>query len=103
MWVVERMAYFTLIRDKGAVYTVQATYVATPAAVVIAAAYFRRHAGCLALGVARLADGGALPQQHRARHHASRPHSRPLDFGIFKIAGDGNVVLGKPMSLSFGR
>jgi hypothetical protein len=40
MWVVERIAYFTLIRDKGAVYTVQATYVATPAAVVIAAVIF---------------------------------------------------------------
>jgi drug/metabolite transporter (DMT)-like permease len=40
MWVVERIAYFTLIRDKGAVYTVQATYVSTPAAVVIAAVFF---------------------------------------------------------------
>jgi drug/metabolite transporter (DMT)-like permease len=40
MWVVERIAYFVLIRDKGAVYTVQATYVSTPAAVVIAAVFF---------------------------------------------------------------
>jgi drug/metabolite transporter (DMT)-like permease len=40
MWIVERIAYFTLIRDKGAIYTVQATYVATPAAVVIAAMIF---------------------------------------------------------------
>jgi drug/metabolite transporter (DMT)-like permease len=40
MWVVERIAYFTLIRDKGAVYTVQATYVSTPAAVIIAAIFF---------------------------------------------------------------
>ena len=40
MWVVERVAYFVLIRDKGAVYTVQATYVSTPAAVVIAAVFF---------------------------------------------------------------
>jgi drug/metabolite transporter (DMT)-like permease len=40
MWVVERVAYFTLIRDKGAVYTVQATYVSTPAAVIIAAVFF---------------------------------------------------------------
>lgn len=40
MWVVERVAYFTLIRDKGAIYTVQATYVSTPAAVVIAAVFF---------------------------------------------------------------
>ena len=40
MWIVERIAYFTLIRDKGAVYTVQATYVATPAAVAIAALFF---------------------------------------------------------------
>ncbi len=40
MWVVERIAYFTLIRDKGAIYTVQATYVSTPAAVIIAAVFF---------------------------------------------------------------
>jgi drug/metabolite transporter (DMT)-like permease len=40
MWVVERVAYFVLIRDKGAVYTVQATYVSTPAAVIIAAVFF---------------------------------------------------------------
>jgi drug/metabolite transporter (DMT)-like permease len=40
MWIAERIAYFTLIRDKGAVYTVQATYVATPAAVTIAAVFF---------------------------------------------------------------
>lgn len=40
MWVVERIAYFTLIRDKGSVYTVQATYVSTPAAVIIAAVFF---------------------------------------------------------------
>ncbi len=40
MWVVERIAYFILIRDKGAVYTVQATYIATPAAVLIAGIFF---------------------------------------------------------------
>ena len=40
MWVLERIAYFILIRDKGAVYTVQATYIATPAAVLIAAIFF---------------------------------------------------------------
>ncbi len=40
MWVVERLAYFILIREKGAVYTVQATYVSTPCAVVISALVF---------------------------------------------------------------
>lgn len=40
IWIVERIAYFTLIREKGAVYTVQATYVATPAAVIIAIMFF---------------------------------------------------------------
>ncbi len=34
MWIVERIAFFTLIRDKGAVYTIQAVYISTPAAVV---------------------------------------------------------------------
>ena len=40
MWVVERVVYFTLITQKGAVYTVQATYVSTPAAVLIGALFF---------------------------------------------------------------
>jgi drug/metabolite transporter (DMT)-like permease len=40
MWIVERIAYFTLISEKGAVYTVQATYVSTPAAVIFAAVFF---------------------------------------------------------------
>lgn len=40
MWVVERIAYFTLIKEKGAVYTVQAVYISTPAAVIIAAVFF---------------------------------------------------------------
>ena len=40
LWIVERIAFFTLIRDKGAVYTIQAVYVATPAAVVFAAIFY---------------------------------------------------------------
>lgn len=40
MWVMERVVYFTLITQKGAVYTVQATYVSTPAAVMIGALFF---------------------------------------------------------------
>ncbi len=40
MWVVERIAYFTLVNEKGAVYTVQATYISTPAAVAIGAFFF---------------------------------------------------------------
>jgi drug/metabolite transporter (DMT)-like permease len=40
MWIVERIAYFTLISEKGSVYTLQATYVSTPAAVIIAALFF---------------------------------------------------------------
>ncbi|MDE2444929.1 MAG: EamA family transporter [Alphaproteobacteria bacterium] len=40
MWVMERVVYFTLITQKGAVYTVQATYVSTPAAVIIGALFF---------------------------------------------------------------
>lgn len=40
MWVIERVVYFALITQKGAVYTVQATYVSTPAAVIIGALFF---------------------------------------------------------------
>jgi len=40
MWVIERLVYFSLITTKGATYTVQATYVSTPAAVIIGALFF---------------------------------------------------------------
>lgn len=40
MWTAERIAFFTLIREKGAMFTVQAIYLSTPAAVVIAVAFF---------------------------------------------------------------
>jgi drug/metabolite transporter (DMT)-like permease len=40
MWIVERIAYFTLIKEKGAVYTVQAVYLSTPAAVIFASLFF---------------------------------------------------------------
>ena len=40
MWVAERIAFFTLIREKGAVFTVPAVYLSTPAAVVIAVIFF---------------------------------------------------------------
>jgi drug/metabolite transporter (DMT)-like permease len=40
MWVVERISFFTLIREKGAAYTSQATYLATPASVLLAMFFF---------------------------------------------------------------
>ncbi len=40
MWIFERIAYFKLIKEKGAVYTGQASYVATPAAVVMSSFMF---------------------------------------------------------------
>jgi drug/metabolite transporter (DMT)-like permease len=40
MWVVERIVYYTLIRDKGPVYTVQAIYIAAPAGVLYGIAFF---------------------------------------------------------------
>ena len=40
MWTLERIAFFTLIQEKGAVFTVQAVYLSTPAAVVIALAFY---------------------------------------------------------------
>jgi drug/metabolite transporter (DMT)-like permease len=40
MWIIERIAFFTLIRDKGAVYTIQAVYISTPAAVVFAILFY---------------------------------------------------------------
>jgi len=41
MWVVERIVYYTLIRDKGPVYTAQAVYVAAPAGVLYGIAFFQ--------------------------------------------------------------
>jgi hypothetical protein len=61
---------FTLIRDKGAVYTVQATYVATPAAVAIAALFFGG-ASDLWLGHRLAAHGCAVVEQFRPHHGAS--------------------------------
>jgi drug/metabolite transporter (DMT)-like permease len=40
LWVIERVAFFTLIRDKGAVYTIQAVYISTPAAVLFAILFY---------------------------------------------------------------
>jgi drug/metabolite transporter (DMT)-like permease len=40
MWTIERIAFFSLIRDRGAVYTIQAIYVSTPAAVLWAIMIF---------------------------------------------------------------
>jgi drug/metabolite transporter (DMT)-like permease len=40
MWIIERIAFFTLIRDKGAVYTIQAVYISTPAAVLFAILFY---------------------------------------------------------------
>jgi drug/metabolite transporter (DMT)-like permease len=40
LWIVERIAFFTLIRDKGSLYTIQATYVSTPGAVFFGALFF---------------------------------------------------------------
>jgi drug/metabolite transporter (DMT)-like permease len=34
IWIIERIAYFTLIRDKGPVFTGQAVFIATPAGVI---------------------------------------------------------------------
>lgn len=40
MWVVERVAFFTLIREKGATYTAQAIYLSAPAAVLFGVVFY---------------------------------------------------------------
>jgi len=40
MWVIERIAFFTLIRERGASYTAQAVYLSVPAAVIFAVIFF---------------------------------------------------------------
>jgi drug/metabolite transporter (DMT)-like permease len=40
MWIGERIVYFTLIRDRGPVYTVQAIYISAPAGVLYGIAFF---------------------------------------------------------------
>jgi drug/metabolite transporter (DMT)-like permease len=54
LWIIERIAFFTLIREKGAFYTIQVVYVSTPAAVLWAIFIFARPADpwiwvCLAI------------------------------------------------------
>ena len=41
LWLIERLAYFSLIRSVGPVRTVQAVYVSTPAGVLLAAIVFK--------------------------------------------------------------
>ena len=41
LWLIERLAYFSLIKNVGPVRTVQAVYVATPAGVLLAAWVFK--------------------------------------------------------------
>jgi len=41
MWVAERIVYYTLIRDRGPVYTAQGIYVAAPAGVLYGMLFFR--------------------------------------------------------------
>lgn len=38
--LLKRIAFFSLIQEKGAVFTVQAVYLSTPAAVVIALSFY---------------------------------------------------------------
>ena len=40
MWVAERIAFFTLIRERGATYTSQAVYLSAPMAVIFAVIFF---------------------------------------------------------------
>jgi drug/metabolite transporter (DMT)-like permease len=40
LWIVERMAYFILISEKGAVYTTQATYLSVPFGVLLSGLIF---------------------------------------------------------------
>lgn len=40
MWTAERIAFFTLIRERGASYTAQAVYLSAPAAVIFAVMFF---------------------------------------------------------------
>ena len=54
MWVLERIAFFTLIQEKGSVFTVQAVYLSTPAAVVIALSFYGGADGWLFVSLAVL-------------------------------------------------
>ena len=40
MWVVERVVFFTLITERGAVFTAQSVYISTPTAVVMSVLFF---------------------------------------------------------------
>ncbi|MFO1088945.1 MAG: DMT family transporter [Hyphomicrobiales bacterium] len=47
IWVIERIAYFTLIRDRGPVFTGQGVFIATPASVLYGMIFFRDAGGWL--------------------------------------------------------
>ena len=78
LWIIERIAFFTLIRDKGAVYTIQAVYVSTPAAVLFAIFFYGGGADIWLWISLSNSDAGALAQQFRLIGQARQlPHSRP--------------------------
>jgi hypothetical protein len=76
MWIAERIAFFTLIRDKGAVYTIQAIYLATPAAVIFAA-IFRRCLRCLAVATLSILMVALWPTIPEPPNRAPRSQDLP--------------------------
>lgn len=77
IWVIERIAYFTMIQRSGPVSTAQAVYVATPAGVVFGALLFNEPVdvwlvACLALLVV------ALYLNNRALAAAKKPPTSPV-------------------------
>lgn len=82
MWVVERIVYYTLIRDKGPVYTAQGIYVAAPAGVLYGIAFFREQPDIwlwisLALVLLALWLNNSRPDAKRRPAGPERPSPSP--------------------------
>ena len=100
MWIIERIAFFTLIREKGAVYTIQAIYVSTPAAVLWAILIFGKPARSVDLGQPRDPHDRAVAQQQKGCAEIGMTASRlraarraVLDLGVFELARDRHIVV----------
>ncbi|MDQ0390829.1 DMT family transporter [Labrys monachus] len=87
MWVAERIVYYTLIRDRGPVYTAQSIYVAAPAGVLYGMAFFQERPDIwlwisLVLVISALWLNNARPGAKPARADGASPGpGRPASAG----------------------
>eukprot|EP01036_Dinobryon_divergens_P008077 gene8077-10785_t len=90
MWVGERIVYFTLIRDRGPVYTVQAIYISAPAGVLYGITFFGEAPDLwlwisLALVILALWLNNR-PDRHARQEAMKHPASKTIGYQLMHVA-----------------